>query len=110
MEEADYLHLVNLLKAPFQPSVMMGPHECELCQFSGAMGSKNLFVPFDDVIMVAPELITHYINCHGYLPPRRFIDGSRSLEASKGIPYHKALLQNGGSFLLDKRRSSSTLL
>jgi hypothetical protein len=68
------------------PSVMfMGWHNCDLCRNgqrglrevrlgsrSHHVGSGNLFVPTDARLYVAPSLILHYIDTHGYAPPREF--------------------------------------
>jgi len=36
-------------------------------------GSRNLFIPFDNYLYIAPELILHYIESHEYYPPEVFI-------------------------------------
>ena len=100
MERGDYEHLERLLKDPFQPFVYMGIHECNICQFNGAGGTYNIFLPDDGDILVAPELILHYINCHGYLPPERFIRAMKQLSTTRNMAYKKKLLQNNGSFLI----------
>ena len=70
-----YRRLRQLFNNPFQPFVAAGGHSCDLCQFeSEATGSANLFVPADDLLLVCPELILHYINAHGYEPPKVFCD------------------------------------
>ena len=84
----------------------MGLHECSLCQFSGATGVKNLFVPSCDDILVAPELITHYINAHHYVPPLRFIEAIRAVADCRGMEYKKSILRNNGAFLLSKSFST----
>lgn len=48
-----------------------GYHTCELC--GNARGTANLGVPAGDVLFVAPEMVLHYIEQHGYLPPEEFI-------------------------------------
>jgi hypothetical protein len=51
---------------------MPGFHRCELCrEFTS---HRNLGVPADDLLYVAPEMISHYVEEHEYLPPREFID------------------------------------
>ncbi len=42
--------------------------------WSRARGAANLWVPADDVVYVAPELVLHYVTGHKYLPPLEFID------------------------------------
>jgi hypothetical protein len=53
--------------------MFLGWHDCELCS-GGPRGSGNFGVPAGDVLFVAPELIVHYVQAHGYAPPRAFID------------------------------------
>ena len=105
ISESDFIHLERLLQGPFQPVMSMGLHECNICQFSGPQGVKNLFVPHNGDILVAPELITHYINCHGYVPPDRFIQAIRGLDSSRNMAYKKCLLENNGQFLLPNKES-----
>jgi hypothetical protein len=48
-----------------------GPHTCELC--GRAQGSGNFGVPSGDLLFVAPEMVVHYIEQHGYSPPAEFV-------------------------------------
>lgn len=54
----------------FQPLAFGGVHRCELCGNFTAGG--NVWVPTAEVVYVAPEMVVHYINDHGYLPPDEF--------------------------------------
>ncbi len=49
-----------------------GFHTCELCH--NYDHGDNIVVPSDQVMYVAPKMIVHYIEEHGYLPPKQFID------------------------------------
>lgn len=52
-----------------------GFHECDLCLATGSSrvrGYGNLWVPGDGRVFVAPEMVTHYIEEHGYCPPEEF--------------------------------------
>ena len=49
----------------------MGFHSCEFCE--NALGVRNLGVPAGDVLFVAPEMVCHYVEQHGYLPPAEFV-------------------------------------
>jgi hypothetical protein len=55
----------------------MGFHCCEFCppRSDGRFtrGHRNVWIPADSVVYVAPELILHYIEAHGYRPPDEFI-------------------------------------
>jgi hypothetical protein len=94
-------NLIQLLADPWQPVVAVGGHQCELCQFDGPLGSKNLFVPFQGKIYVAPELIYHYMAAHWYKPPQEFVDAVMNCVSTRSMDYKKALLSNGGSSLVN---------
>lgn len=108
VDEQFMAKLVELLVDPWQPAVAMGRHECPFCRFSGGpatfqfgnttarMGVSNLFVPATGVIYVAPSLILHYIDSHGYAPPEEFRRGVMECPTMKSIQYLKAILANGG--------------
>jgi hypothetical protein len=49
-----------------------GFHTCEFC--GGAHGIGNFGVPSGDLLFVAPEMVVHYIEQHGYRPPAEFIE------------------------------------
>ncbi|MCZ7644685.1 MAG: hypothetical protein M5U26_05265 [Planctomycetota bacterium] len=99
LKEDDILHLNHLLLNPFQPMLFLGTHQCNLCASDGPEGYLNLFVPDQGDILVAPELIMHYIEFHNYLPPHRFMTALRNLPGSNGIEYESKLIANNGSFL-----------
>ena len=93
--------LRELLTNPFQPFVSAGVHSCELCQFEGEkMGSVNLFVPDDGVLLVCPELILHYINAHAYLPPQAFCIAVMACPDTRTTAYKRLFLESGGRRLM----------
>lgn len=49
----------------------MGVHECELCGEFWSGG--NIGVPAGELLFVAPEMVAHYVDRHGYRPPEDFI-------------------------------------
>ena len=61
-----------------------GWYECQICiRQMGAMGDKldfsrlgenHFLVRHQEVIFMAPRLITHYIRQHSYRPPDEFVD------------------------------------
>jgi hypothetical protein len=63
---------------------------------------KDLYVPANQVIYVAPELIVHYIDAHQYLPPQVFIDAVLACPEMRSMDYLKALLRGGGNKLLSQ--------
>ena len=48
-----------------------GFHTCEFC--GKALGIGNFGVPSGDLLFVAPEMVVHYIQQHGYCPPAEFV-------------------------------------
>lgn len=60
----------------------MGWHDCTLCERTSPRlkvddhptSWKNIIVPSAKKIFVCPELIVHYIQDHGYVPPKCFVD------------------------------------
>jgi hypothetical protein len=49
-----------------------GPHTCEFCGKVRASG--NFGVPSNAILYVAPEMVAHYVEAHGYRPPDAFIE------------------------------------
>lgn len=48
-----------------------GYHTCEFC--GNARGTANLGVPAGEALFVAPEMVLHYVDEHGYRPPDEFV-------------------------------------
>jgi hypothetical protein len=59
------------------------------------MGFKNVFVPGDAKIYVAPELILHYIDRHGYAPPGEFQQAVLDCPTMRSVAYLRAILKLG---------------
>jgi hypothetical protein len=58
----------------YQVAYHMGFHECSLCpEGRQRTGLDNLMVPTRGLLYVAPELVVHYIEDHGYRPPDEFL-------------------------------------
>jgi hypothetical protein len=95
-----YKRVVELCEDPWQPCEFMGLHHCDLCQYEGKAGQRNVFVPAGDAILVCPELIAHYMNEHGYRPPDEFCIAVLACPPMRSMPYHKALLASGGKRLI----------
>jgi hypothetical protein len=49
-----------------------GFHTCEFC--GQAHGICNFGVPSGPILFVAPEMLVHYIEQHGYSPPAEFVE------------------------------------
>lgn len=102
-----YGRLIEMRQNPWQPAFAAGLQSCSLGQYEPeAHGGKNLFIPGNGFQYVCPELITHYMNAHGYAPPREFCDAVLACPTMRSAAYHKALLANGGRLLLKLGESS----
>ena len=96
VDRSVYNKLLELRKSPWQPVAFGGRHGCDLCQYeSEAWGSTNLFIPGNGVVYICPELITHYMNAHQYLPPVEFCRAVIECPPMRSMEYLKALLANG---------------
>lgn len=113
VDEQFVVKLVDLLVNPWQPTVALGRHECQFCRFSGgpstfefrnttvSMGVSNVFVPASGFIYVAPSLILHYMDSHGYAPPEQFQRAVLECPPVKSMQYLKAILANGGRGMVE---------
>ena len=97
-----YDRLLELTRDPWQPVVLAGVHQCDICQFDGPMAADNLFLPNGDTIFVCPVLITHYIAAHRYLPPSAFCDAILRCPDIRTMDYKRLLLESGGRVLVQK--------
>ncbi|XYH97325.1 hypothetical protein ACMHYB_57805 [Sorangium sp. So ce1128] len=99
--------LVRLLSDPWQPFAAAGHHSCPYCRFTGGpaelrfdgatihVGVNNLFVPADNEVYVAPSLIAHYVDAHGYSPPPVFQAAVLSCPEMRSFGYLKSLRMRG---------------
>jgi len=86
--------LEQLMKGPWTPEDFMGPHFCDLCPPRTVTGHTNLFVPAEEAVYVAPELVTHYIARHGYRPPDQFIRAVMACPPMHSPEYLAAVLRH----------------
>jgi len=102
MQPQVYAALAQLAKVPWQPSIFLGWHTCDLCTSAlPATGYQNVFVPGDGVIYVCPELATHYISAHDYAPPACFCDAVLRCPPMGSPEYLAAILAIGGRGLVE---------
>ncbi len=99
--------LIALLINPWEPATAAGWHDCGFCQLSTGprtlrykettvqLGITNLFVPGDSVIYVAPSLIAHYIDAHGYSPPDEFQAAVIACPEMRSMANLTSILANG---------------
>lgn len=106
--------LCDLLQKPWSPVHFFGIQGCGFCRFTGGKPTQlqrksgivqipgnsvlNLFVPANDVIYVAPELIAHYIDAHGYRPPYEFIEAVLLCPKMSSKEYFGAIRNCGWKF------------
>jgi hypothetical protein len=89
--------LETLLDDPWQPALTAGAHGCDLCAYRPeARGKNNVFIPGQGRVYVAPELILHYMNAHGYQPPLEFCEAVLACPPMRSSDYRRALLSAGG--------------
>jgi hypothetical protein len=82
------------LQAPFGIIDFCGSHRCSLCDCNSAPeGNGELIVPSDDVCYVAPVLLAHYVEAHGYKPPSKFIDALRKCPPQRSELYMERISQ-----------------
>lgn len=114
--EAFVRKLAELLVNPWQPAVAAGRHSCGFCRLTGGpasfrfgnlanssevrLGVSNLWLPADAFLFVAPSLILHYMDAHGYAPPDEFQAAVMACPPMRSMDYLKALLKNGPKELL----------
>jgi hypothetical protein len=55
----------------------LGWHDCEFCSAFAGNGEYRFYLP-DGEIYAAPMMILHYVEEHGYRPPRDLLDGLRT--------------------------------
>lgn len=93
-----YEILIDLSNNPWAPAlpVAAGVYKCDLCLYAGAAGNRHLFIPGPGFLYVCPELVTHYMNAHGYRPPAAFCEAVLTCPPMRSMSYLKAVLANGG--------------
>jgi len=92
----------GLWRGWWEPFRAMGYHQCEFCEWEDPririgchVSQRNLFIPGDQRVYVAPELILHYIEDHCYCPPRRFQEAVLACPDSYSQEYFERLERNG---------------
>ena len=85
------------------PRVSCGFHECSFCHPGSDLppvqrpratagqritaGTQLVLIPGNGFLYSAPDLITHYIRQHGYLPPQEFVDAVNRCPDQGTPPY-----------------------
>jgi len=80
----------------WQPVGMPGIHLCDFCsqplpsgRFVG--GNSNVWIPAADRVFVAPALILHYIEVHGYRPPDEFVAAVLAAPQQESARFHELM-------------------
>lgn len=70
-------------------------HRCDLCRRNAIarFGRGELFVVTSDRVFVAPELLVHYVQAHGYQPPKAFVAAVK--DAPDQLNRREALVRHG---------------
>ena len=90
--------LAALLRGAWELMVFCGPHFCPYCPPSNGLrfgGSRNLFIPGEHCVYVAPELIQHYISNHEYKPPEEFVRAVERCPEMNSKEYFSGLARFG---------------
>lgn len=104
-----YEKLCELRKFPWLDYQSMGYHECEFCDrvvtknlnpLPETYGNYNLTIPHKGKLYHYPELITHYIKKHSYLPPEEFCEAVLTCPPMNTMDYYNKMTENGGRSLL----------
>lgn len=102
-----FARIIELLVDAWQPFIHAGCQPCTLCRFTGGpsqvvfegqavhVGNGHLFVPGADAAYVAPTLIAHYVDAHGYCPPPEFQQAVMGCPEMRSVAYLKAILSHG---------------
>jgi hypothetical protein len=62
-------------------------------------GSHELYIPGDGCVYATPDLVVHYMNAHGYLPPLEFCIAVSACPPMHTMEYLKAIKAAGGAGL-----------
>lgn len=100
--------LMDIFSVAWQPPyVFAGVHRCEFCYLTGGpssishnnqtvlIGSLNLFLPFEDKLIIAPSTILHYIDSHHYLPPNQLFEAIENCPRMRSPEYIKKIKSFG---------------
>src|SRR4051794_13879170 len=67
----EFVRLAHVSAEALSFAAFCGLHDCELCERK--RDARNFGVPAGPVLYVAPGMISHYVERHGYCPPAEFI-------------------------------------
>ena len=65
------------------PAISAGLQDCDFCPAEGRRHAENMELrvqALDGALFLAPAMIGHYIDAHGYCPPAVFVEAILSVE------------------------------
>jgi len=107
VDEDVFARLVEFAANPWQPSSPINLEYCGFCRFTGGpgvltyrnmriqIGTNSLYIPDIDYIFVAPSLLLHYIDAHGYQPPDPFCAAVHNCPSMRSAAYFHDMLHAG---------------
>lgn len=72
--------------------ISAGFHVCDLGGCERTSGSHYVIIPARSCVYVAPDLVTHYVEAHSYLPPSEFVDAVIACPEQSSDAYVELLL------------------
>ena len=82
---------------------MLGLHVCQFCEAEGAQKpwvcNMQHYIPAGDRLYIAPLMIRHYIEAHGYAPPAEFCEALLRCPLPGDDEYNRQLAPHLPEFL-----------
>ena len=92
-----YDRLCLLVRTPWERLPPLHALNCPVCVFHPEMTGKRLVViPGQGTLYVCPDLITHFVNAHGYTPPEVFCDAVLNSPLPTDASFNDAIMNQGG--------------
>ena len=102
-----YQNLCQFNRTPYCFTVACGFHYCGYCKkidepwgSSDKWGKANLTIPYKYKLYHYPEMITHYIKEHSYLPPEEFCEAVLACPPMSSMDYYNKMVENGGKIIV----------
>ncbi|HEY1548287.1 MAG TPA: hypothetical protein VGG28_10720 [Kofleriaceae bacterium] len=81
--------------------VSAGVHACDLGGCDRSSGQQYVIIPARTCVYVAPDLVTHYVEAHSYLPPSEFVDAVLACPEQSSEAYVELLIPFASVWNLD---------
>ena len=86
----DFVRLARDSSQALHFGAFRGMHNCELCRRE--RDARNFGVPAGPLLYIAPAMVLHYVEQHGYCPPTEFIDAVM-VSPLPGTPEYESLAE-----------------